>query len=178
MRRARLEDVDGVLEIVRGRTAWLAERGHDQWNQGSNVRRKLLTRIERHQTWVLQDGEALVGTGTVRCSGKSTFWTPEELAEPAIYGWKLATSVDRRGDGLGELLVGWLQDRAAVLHHRYARWDVWKANEGLQSYYKRLGADLVRTIELTGHESGALFQLPAMRRPDVSAQIETDERRR
>jgi ribosomal protein S18 acetylase RimI-like enzyme len=170
--------VDAVLEIVRGRAAWLAERGHDQWSQGWNVRRKLLNRIARQQTWVLEDGATLVGTGTVRCSGKSTFWTPDELAEPAIYGWKLATSVDRCGDGLGELLVGWLQDRAAVLQQRYARWDVWKTNEGLQSYYKRLGAELVRTIELTGHESGALFQLPALRRPDVTARVVTDERRR
>jgi hypothetical protein len=173
MRRALPGDLPIVMGIVNERASWLYLRGSDQWNQGLAYDAKLARRVERGLTWLLEDDGTPIATVTVLRRSRSVLWTPEEVAEPAIYGWKLATAVERAGEGLTGLLFQWGQDWAAHLGVRCIRWSVWGASQGLHAHYQRTGAGLVRTVEVPTGEAAALFQLPARPVPGLSARMVT-----
>lgn len=168
MRQADPSDLDTAMRILEERRLWLRERGSDQWNHGKEYRDRMVTMIERGHTWILEDDGLAIGTATARRRTTSRVWTSEELTEPALYGWKMATTMSRNGEGLGVLILRWLQDRAAGLDLMWMRWSAWRTNEQLREYYRRIGAEFVRFAEVNGEEANALFQLPARFLPNPS----------
>src|SRR3954449_7617529 len=115
MRLARHADLDTVMALLDARIHWLRARGSDQWSTGSTFRTRLTNNIERGETWLLEDGGEAIATITLGMDGDPDFWTPEELRERAIYINKMASKLDRHGEGLGALMIRWVQDRAARL---------------------------------------------------------------
>lgn len=156
LRRATSTDESAVTTLIVNRAAWLVSRGVDQWTVKDPARTTAAT-IAAGETWLLvDDAGAAVGTITMSTRADQDFWTDHV---PALYLSKIATAVDRAGEGLGELLV-----HAAYLYgmaHRMSllRWDVWRTNTALQDYYRRIGGDLVDVAEVEGRNSGALFEL-------------------
>lgn len=156
--RAREADTETVVGLLNGRAEWLAQRGYDQWSEKDPARATAAT-IAAGETWLLVDAQgAAAGTITITTRADREFWTPEETAVPALYVSKLATPLGLAGQGIGELLL-----HAAYLYGQARRietlrWDVWRTNIHLQQYYAGVGADLVRTMDVPGRRSGALFE--------------------
>ncbi len=175
VRRGRPEDLDVVTEILDERILWLRNRGSEQWNTGRTFRNRMANAIAQGETWLLDDDSATIATVSISKSGDPDFWTPEELAESAIYMSKLATTIKRSGEGLGELLINWVRDRAARSGLDLVRWDVWRTNYDLQDYYTKMGAPLVRSVDIADRWSGALFAVPAIRSDDLSERIVEQE---
>jgi Acetyltransferase (GNAT) family len=173
MRLASLTDLDTVMELLGNRIQWLRQRGSDQWSTGSTFRTRLTNNIACHETWLLWDMPVAVATITVSTVGDPDFWSPEELAEPAAYIGKMATSIDRAGEGIGQLMVHWVQDWAATKGLSTVRWDAWRTNSQLQDYYRSIGACYVRTVDVADRWSGALFELPAEAQPDLQEEVTT-----
>jgi GNAT superfamily N-acetyltransferase len=161
MRRAEQGDLDMVMTLLDARIRWLRARGSDQWSTGGTFRTRLTNNIQRGETWLLEDGGEAIATITLVADGDPDFWTPEELRERAIYVSKMATEIDRHGEGIGALMIRWVQDRAARLGFSIVRWDAWRSNPQLQEYYRSIGARHVRTVDVEGRWSGALFEVPA-----------------
>jgi hypothetical protein len=176
MRQAASEDFDAVVGLIEDRTAWLRRRGSDQWDLGTGYQRQLARRVERGLTWLMEDEGNPVATVTLLRRRESTLWTADELAEPTVFGWKLATAVDRGGRGLAGLLCRWAMDRAARLDVTWLRGSVWGTSVGLHAYYKTIGSAHVRTVAQPSGLSVALFQLPARRFPEVSLEVLTRPR--
>jgi predicted N-acetyltransferase YhbS len=105
--------------------------------------------------------------------GDPDFWTPEELSDKAAYVSKMASKIERQGEGIGDLLVRWVQDWAARSALNVVRWDAWRTNPGLQEYYRSLGARHVRTVDVADRWSGALFEVPARQYPSLQDQVIT-----
>lgn len=175
MRQATIDDLDTVMSIVGERTDWLRERGSDQWSGGSVYDSKFVRRVERGFTWLLEDLGTAIATVTVfqRCG--SLLWTEQELVEPSLFAWKLATSVDRAGQGLTGLLYRWGQDYAATRGLDWIRWTVHGPSHGLRAYYSKLGAEEVRTVQPPDGPEIALFQLRTRRVPDLDKRIITQQ---
>ncbi|MFD7161683.1 GNAT family N-acetyltransferase [Kribbella sp. NPDC059898] len=156
LRRATSADEPAVTALIADRAAWLVSRGLDQWTVKDPARTTAAT-IAAGETWLLVDqDQAPIGTITMSTRADRDFWTDHD---PALYLSKIATAVDRAGEGLGELLV-----HAAYLYgmaHQVSllRWDVWRTNTALQDYYQRIGGDLVDVVHVQGRNSGALFEL-------------------
>ncbi|SMC99142.1 GNAT family N-acetyltransferase [Kibdelosporangium aridum] len=173
MSRAKPGELDEVMALINQRIEWLQEQNSDQWNTGRPFRTRMENFIDRGETWVLRDGETLIGTVTVRTEGDPDFWTPRELAEKALYIEKMATSITRQGEGLGGLLLSWTQNHASKIGAKIVRWDVWRTNKRLQDYYMTVGARHIRTEDVTNRWSGALFELDAMNIPELANEIVT-----
>lgn len=94
-----------MISLLDERIQWLRDRGSDQWSTGRTFRTRLRNSINRKETWLLLDGGAAIGTVSINTDGDPDFWTPEELAEPAIYVGKMATRTARSGEGLGALMM-------------------------------------------------------------------------
>ncbi len=173
MRQATPDDYAAARALFEERISWLQERGSDQW-EGGRYEARLAKRIGQGHTWILEDEGNAIGTATICRHGKTSYWTEEERAVPAFYGWKMLTTVERNGEGLGQLMLHWMQDRAARLDLGYMRWRAWRSNAELQRYYENMGAELVRILTGEGRDAGALWQLPA-KHFDLSAELTTVE---
>lgn len=173
MRVAERGDLDTVIALLDARIHWLRARGSDQWSTGSTFRTRLANNIERSETWLLEDNGVAIATITLGAEGDPDFWTPDELRERAIYVSKMASKIDRRGEGLGALMIRWAQDRAARAGLDVVRWDAWRTNPQLQNYYRSIGARYVRTVDVADRWSGALFEVPAEADEALAAQLVT-----
>lgn len=174
MRLARPDELDTVISLLDERIQWLRDRGSDQWSTGRTFRTRLRNSISRKETWLLLDGGVAIGTVSISTDGDPDFWQPEELAERAIYVGKMATRVERSGQGLGALMIQWAQDYAARAGIGRVRWDVWRTNKQLQDYYRGLGAKHVRTVEDAERWSGALFEVPSRHVPELPKAVRMD----
>src|SRR5690606_15645478 len=86
------------------------------------------------------------------------FWTPAEATQPALYGYKIMISPERRGTGLGDALLDWMCERAEQVGAKWLRIDCWKTNTQLHSYFERRGFEHYDTRTAPGRNSGWLAQ--------------------
>lgn len=170
LRRATLHDLPDVLAILGARAEWLAEHGLDQW-QVRDPARDTEDSIGRGDTWVLTYQWNTVATMTMTTVADRDFWTEQDRAAPALYISKLATRLDIAGKGLGALLVDCAASYSARRRIERLRWDVWRTNRRLQAYYADLGATHLRTVDVAGRSSGALFELTSRGRTPESARV-------
>jgi GNAT superfamily N-acetyltransferase len=166
IRLATGDDLDEVLALLNQAASWLHSRGLDQWPGGFGADR-IAPLLDRGEVYLLHEDTAAIATVTVSRRGDTDFWTPAELAEPALYIAKLAVARDHAGNQLGELILRWTVDLAARQHLTWARLDAWRTNHQLHSWYRRIGWQQVRTVPLPHRNSGTLFQRPAA--PDHEA---------
>lgn len=173
MARAQSNDLADVMSLLNQRIEWLRDIGSDQWNTGRTFENRMINAIHRRETWVLREEDEAIATLSLSPVGDPDFWTPEELKEHALYLGKMATSLDRRGEKLGQLMLSWAQDWAAKEGANFVRWDVWRTNRNLQKYYLSIGARYVRTENVADRWSGALFEVKACKIPSLTRQVQT-----
>ena len=146
IRRAVPGDLRTVLAIVHSVQAWLHREGYDQWPDGSPSLGpvRIGGQIDGGEFWIASDGPDPVAVIALSRFGDTDFWSPAELAQPAIYISKAAVLRKAAGRGLGALLLRWAVDHAAQEGVDRVRLDVWKTNTGLQDYYRRQGWTYLR----------------------------------
>ena len=164
IRRAGWGDLGTVLGILHAAADVLHERGYDQWPDGSPSLgpERVGAQIKRGEFWVASDGAGPVAVIAVSRDGDPDFWTPAELAEPAVYLSKAAVLPSQAGRGIGALLFRWATDYAARLGVGWVRLDAWRTNADLHDYYRRRGWEEVRAMDVPGRKSGVLFARRAM----------------
>ncbi|HYJ68956.1 MAG TPA: GNAT family N-acetyltransferase [Nocardioidaceae bacterium] len=170
MRRATLHDLPDVLGLLGERANWLQQRGLDQW-QLRDPARDTEASIGRGDTWVLASEGRTVATITMSTIADADFWTEDERAEQAVYLSKMTTSLSASGQGLGAKLVDCANTYASSRGVPRLRWDVWRSNHELQDYYANLDAHHVRTVDVPGRLSGALFELAFQERPPTDVRM-------
>jgi ribosomal protein S18 acetylase RimI-like enzyme len=164
IRRAVPGDLRTVLAILHSVQRWMRRQGIDQWPDGSPSLGpvRIGAQIGRGEFWIVSDGRDPIAVMALSRDGDPDFWSPAELAEPAVYVSKAAVLRRAAGRRLGELMLRWAKDRAAVEGAIQVRLDVWKTNRALQEYYRHRGWVYLRTVEKPGRNSGALFWRPAV----------------
>jgi hypothetical protein len=173
VRPATAADLAAVHEILHDVADWLHEQGYDQWphDSASLGPERLAAQISHNEMHLVLDGVRLVGTIAVSAHGDSDFWTPRELAEPAVYISKAAIVRQRAGESLGAVVLRWVVDQANMQGARWARLDAWRTNTALHAYYTGQGWDYLRTVAVAGRNSGALFQKLALSDPQAQAAL-------
>jgi hypothetical protein len=158
------DDLAAVHELLNARVGWLAERGERQWQVWPFDEARIRRIMSRRGTFlVLRDGEP-AGTITVSPEADPDFWTVTESLQPAWYISKMATGLDPGLRGLGEWMMRWVTSRAAAAGVEWVRLDAWRTNTDLQAkVYQARGWRHLRTMEVAGRNSGALFQRYALR---------------
>jgi GNAT superfamily N-acetyltransferase len=166
--RAGLEDIPDVVRLLNDAARWLASRGIRQWEH-EFAAEHVTGAIVNAEMWLVRDvdGRAL-GTMQLSPVADPAFWTADEAAGyQAMYLSRLATSRSPENAGLGALMLRWAADFARSLSYRELRLDCRRDNADLHRYYLDRGWTYLRTTEVPGRFSGALFSHPAA--PDPAA---------
>ncbi|MGK5550169.1 GNAT family N-acetyltransferase [Actinomadura kijaniata] len=189
IRPAGTGDLGTVVRLIDRAAAWLREeKDTTQWRRPWPSPDGLRERIHRGlldgHTWLLHHGRRPVATVTIRPSGSALLWTPEELAQEAVYLHRLVVDRDYAGLGLGAELIDWAGRRGCEEQPaaRSIRIDVWSDNLELHAYYRRQGFAFVGLRRPSdGSPSGALFEKPiveALARPPHRIREDRPARRR
>jgi|GEM_PF-1571570 len=173
IRRAVSEDLPSVMKLLNDRITWLTRQGHAQWRD-RDFRVTMDRLVRQGFTWIAFDDSTPIATVSLSTLADSDFWNPVEKRQPALYMSKMATSVERAGTSLGASLTLWAYQRAQDSDISRLRWDAWRDNQSLVSYYKQLGATHLRTESPKHRKSGALFEL-AYRKPPADLPFVTQD---
>lgn len=170
IRPGRPEDIPLLIRFRHEASAWLGERGIDQWSEpwptADEMAESMLRDIQARQTYVLwEDEDSAAATLTIGRWADPDLWTAAEAGEPAAYLHKLIVARLHATQGLGVELIDWAATQAAQANLDWLRLDAWTTNRQLQQYYRDQGFRHVRTTELVHNQSGALFE----RRSEVVA---------
>lgn len=163
MRQAEEDDVDAVVGLLNEAGGRLADRGLDQWGRHWMSRDRIGPMVETGETWLAEEANGVPAvTVSLSTFADPDFWTPAETMIPALYLSKLASRVR----GAGSWAIEWALCHAGELGYEVVRLDAWATNEGLHDYYRGRGWTHLRTMEVPGRRSGALFeQKTTLRRP-------------
>lgn len=172
--QATIDDVPTILAMRSDASAWLAERGIDQWASAWPTPEaqtgRILSSIRADETWMVRDDDgATAATVALDTFSDPKPWTPDEQAEPAMHLHRLI--VRRKYAGLGVDVIEWACQRAGQLGNQWVRIDVWTDNTGLHRYNEHNGFRHVRTLDLADYPparcSGDPPPIPAPTRPDT-----------
>jgi GNAT superfamily N-acetyltransferase len=166
--RARLADVDTIMEWRRELTAWLVDRGVDQWSIPL-PRSAVAATVGSGQTWIVRSNHEPVATITLTAwpdvdelwkpdRDPEALWYPADKPADALYVAKMMVPRAKAGGGLGAEMLDWASGRAYDSGLTWLRLDAWTTNPALHNYYRRRGFQHVRTI--ASRISGACFQRP------------------
>lgn len=160
VRRAGVDELNIVMDLLHTRIAWLRARSSDQWSTWPAWPAKLTRALGAGHVWLLLEQDLPIGTVSADQNADLDFWTPQERGQSATYLAKLAVHPDRAGRGYGALLLDVISTAAARQGAALLRLDAWKNNPGLHRHYTDLGWQHLRTIDLPHRRSGALFEIP------------------
>ncbi|MFD4228578.1 GNAT family N-acetyltransferase [Streptomyces sp. NPDC058545] len=134
---------------------------------GAEAITKWRASIDEGRARVVVDSGKVLGTVS-RGPVDRHFWTDEDRPESAFHLYKLIVARQAAGRHLGARLVDWASGLAVMEGRDRVRTDTWRTNEGLHSYYERLGFRHVRTESPSHRLSGWLAQRPttALSLPD------------
>jgi GNAT superfamily N-acetyltransferase len=171
-------DLPGVIGLRRYAEQWLADAGIDQWTSSITGDRVITEHFEHSNSYVVEDEAGRLVAALSLGEGDSDFWTPAELAAPALYLYKFITGPTARGTGLGDVLLDWACCQAELTWATHLRLDCHRTNTGLHRYYLERGFYHVDTRAAEGRASGALFERVAetrLARPARVALVDATE---
>lgn len=162
IRRAHASDVASVVDMRYGLTRWLSSLGTDQWTSDlgidrTEVERRVGESIAEGTTWVVVDGEELVGSIAIDQISDGELWSANELSESVILH-RMMVRREFAGHGIGGRMISWAEQIALIERRKWIRLDAWDTNMGLHRYYLSQGFERVRHVANHKFPSATLFQ--------------------
>ena len=140
IRRAGLDEIETIVDIMAEAAAWLQSRGIDQWRID---RERTIARLRaamdgpapEREVYLVWSGAAPVATLALQ---REDDWG--DLSDDnALYVHSFAVRRSVAGQGLGRRMLEWAADRAAAAGKTCLRLDCMVENAALRAYYERAG---------------------------------------
>ena len=133
LRQARMEDVDLILELIRG-LAEFEKLSHQVQVTREQLQSTLFGARPAAEVVLAFDGENVVGFA-VFFANFSTF-----LGKPGLYLEDLYVQPAHRGQGFGKLLLAFLARKAVDMNCTRVEWSVLDWNQPAIDFYRSIGA--------------------------------------
>lgn len=144
LRRAKLTDLDAIMNIIEEARHFLKKDGSPQWQDGHPDREQITADISREISWVLMVNDQVAGTAALQLTPEPSYqtihhgqWSHPHSPYATIH--RVALSSNYRGQGLAKFLfsnlitVGHLQGRSNF------RLDTHEKNKRMQKLAQELG---------------------------------------
>ena len=174
IRRATMVDYEDLVALRLEAETWLRAAGTDQWSATERGIGDIEKHVTAGRTWVvLPDGPGPI-PATITLNGPDAdFWTEDDDPGSGLYVYKLIAARARKGAQLGDALLDFAGEQAEAQGKPWVRLDCWRTNTALHAYYLARHFQHLRTVEVPGRGSGALFQRPAAERTGQLVQAPT-----
>ena len=161
VRKCQARDVAAVAALLDEATAWVGERGYEQWPLPF-PREQLAAAIERGEVYVAElDGEP-VATVTLLWDDPQ-YWG--DRPPDAAYVHKLAVRRACAGQRIGSAIVEWADATAARAGRGFLRLDCLRENPGIRAYYERLCFEHRGDLVVNGRDM-SIYERPLRSRRD------------
>jgi ribosomal protein S18 acetylase RimI-like enzyme len=131
--QASAEELGEVVAVLSEAAAWLRARGIEQWPHPFPAD-WVEPSIERGETYLAREGEAVIGTITLRWEDP-VFWGEQ----PPVAGYVHAIAVRREFAGFGPRLLQWADEQVGAAGRELLRLDCRTDNDRLRRYYEGHG---------------------------------------
>ncbi|HYZ53632.1 MAG TPA: GNAT family N-acetyltransferase [Streptosporangiaceae bacterium] len=170
VRRATVEDLAVILDMIDEAKAWLRTKGTDQWSKdwpdkdGRRRSDRVEHSLKEETTWlvrlVVQGREIPVATVTIEKKANPDVWPGQEkTGGSAAYLSRLVTARGFAGLQIGAALIDWACAYAEREYHaKSIRIDVWTNNCALHKYYENLDFEARGKCPNEDYPSRALFE--------------------
>lgn len=139
VRPARPGEEDAVLDLLAEAAAWLAGRGIHQWPHRF-PRESVRDQIQAGEALlVIRNGEPIATC--VVTEADPGLWG--DRTEPAYYLGRLAVTREAAGAGLGNTIIDWVGEKAALHSKAFVRVATTRDNPALRGLYERRGFEHV-----------------------------------
>ncbi|WP_341215986.1 GNAT family N-acetyltransferase [uncultured Wocania sp.] len=146
IRKATLEDIDGIIKITKACASFMIDNGIYQWNEHYPNKTAFKNDVLRNELYVIEEDKKLVG-----CIVISSFMDEEYIPiswltenKRNIYIHRLAIHPKYQGKGYAQKLMGFAENFALENKYTSIRLDTFSQNKRNQKFYelrgyKRLG---------------------------------------
>lgn len=140
---------------------YVASKDTDQYQTGIDpavVRKNLDRQIDNGEFYGWQTDDGTFVAVAALTEPDPDYWTPDERDEPQTYIGRLYVAEEAHGKGHGAAMLNAIAENARARDDRWVRLNCWTTNTRLHAYYEANGYEHVRTVDVPGRMSGALFQ--------------------
>jgi len=148
IRQAEEADAAIVAELLDEATAWVGERGYEQWPLPFPLG-EVIAAIERGEVYVAEIDRDAVATVTLLWDDP-IYWG--ERPADAAYVHKLAVRRACAGQRIGSAIVDWADAHAAAAGRAFLRLDCLRDNPGIRGYYEQLGFEHRGDLVVNGRD--------------------------
>ena len=144
LRRATMDDVSKIMEIIQAAKKFLKDQNNPQWQDGHPTAEMIKDDIAKEYSWVLIDGKQLVGTADLQLAPEKNYAAIEDGRwakpnEPYAIIHRVATSASDGDERYGQLLFSNLITVGRLQGIKNFRYDTHAKNIPMQKLGKKLG---------------------------------------
>lgn len=144
LRRATMDDVSKIMEIIQDAKQFLKDQDNPQWQDGHPTTEMIKADIEKEYSWVLIDGQQVVGTADLQLTPEENYtaiedgqWAKADELYAIIH--RVATIASDGDERYGQLLFSNLITVGRLQGIKNFRYDTHAKNIPMQKLGKKLG---------------------------------------
>lgn len=139
--RAKISEIDDILEITRACALYMIKNGIYQWNEHYPSRKAFENDVARNELFVKKIDEKIIGAIVISTHMDTEYLPIEWLTknENNTYIHRLCVHPDFQGQGFAQEMLGFAEDFARSEGHLSVRLDTFSQNERNNRFYEKRG---------------------------------------
>ena len=141
IKKAIIENIDSIMDIVAKCTQHMISNGIFQWNDTYPAREIFLKDIEDKNLYVLFKNDKIIGCVSF-CNKMDEFYEKVEWLSHSknnVYVHRLAIMPTEQGNGYSKILMNYIENECKTKHVHSIRLDTFSVNEKNNKLYEGLG---------------------------------------
>ena len=141
IKRAIIENIDSIMDIVAKCTQHMISNGIFQWNDTYPSRDTFLKDIEDENLYILLKKDKIIGCVSF-CNKMEEFYKKVEWLSDSInnvYVHRLAITPSEQGNGYSKILMNYIEKECKIRNVNSIRLDTLSVNEKNNKLYESLG---------------------------------------
>lgn len=153
MRKAGLEDLKGIMEILKGTILEMNDDNNYQWDENYPQEKDFMKDIEKGDLYINEREDILLGfvcinkTEPVEYNGLN--WS---LKEEAMVVHRMAVNLSFRRNGVGTELMKFADELAIKNNIRYLKTDTYSTNTKMNALFVKCGYKKIGEMSFLGKE--------------------------
>ena len=141
IKKAIIENIDSIMEIVAKCTQHMIYKGIFQWNDNYPARETFLKDIEDENLYVIFKKDKIIGCVSF-CNKMDEFYEKVEWISDSknnVYVHRLAITPIEQGNGYSKILMNYIEKESKIRNVDSIRLDTFSVNEKNNKLYEGLG---------------------------------------